>query len=148
MSRRIAALALIGLTVTGLASCTASPDPATNSATGDAPGDDGQSVAQACALVQDTISAATADVEDVGAEDPAAAVDAMRAAASELSESAGSITNDAMAALLPSLQELFTQTADIMGAIVDGDTSKAGEMTALGEKFSSTTDEFQTLCLS
>lgn len=164
LTHRIAALAVTAVAVLGLTACSGLPlgsagsDAPTASASrsasaepvapgeGDSSGDSGQSVADACTLVQDTITAATAEFENVSAEDPSAVVAAMDAAAQSIADAATQVTNDEVAALLPSLQGMFEQVAGVMQAIVDGDVSKLGELEALGTQFQETSRQFQDLC--
>jgi hypothetical protein len=93
MHRSIAAVVLVALATLGLAACTASPTPsetgtATVEAGPDGPGDAGQSTEDACALVRDSVVAAAEEFETAGADDPASVVEAMRAAAGRLGETA------------------------------------------------------------
>ena len=41
---------------------------------------------------------------------------------------------------------MFSSVADVMQAIVDGDTSKVKDLKALGESFQQTSERFQELC--
>jgi ABC-type amino acid transport substrate-binding protein len=144
MFQRCAALALAAVVAFGLTACTAPDSPARG--TGDAPGDGGQSVAEACRLIEDTIADATSEFQQTAAEDPVAVVDAMKAAAQTLSDSASQITNDDVAALLPGLQGMFEQVAELMAAVVEGDVTKTDDIAALGDRFSETSETFQELC--
>lgn len=149
MNRRIAALAIAAVAVFGLTACTASPESApTSSTTADAGAEDpdGQSVAEACALIQDTIQEAAAEFEGATEGDPAVIVEAMRDAADDLANAAEEITNADVAAVLPGVQEMFEKTADLMQSIVEGDVSKIGELADLGTEFQSTVQEFHDLC--
>ena len=147
MNRRIAALTIVGIALFGLTACTASPAPSPGaSRTADTPDADGQSVAEACALVQDTIEQASEDFQDAAQDDPSAVVEAMKAAAAKLSEAAEQITNDDVAAVLPGVEEMFTTTADILQDIVEGDVSKIGELGTIGETFQETVQQLEDLC--
>ncbi|MBU4465658.1 MAG: hypothetical protein KKH75_07405, partial [Actinobacteria bacterium] len=119
---------------------------AQTSGSSDRAGDDGQSVADACSLVQQTITDATAEFGESSSSDPATVVAAMKAAAGKVAEVSGKITNDQVAALLPNLQNMFSQMADTVEAVAGGDVSKAGDLTTLGTKFQETGDTFQKLC--
>lgn len=149
-ARSIAAFTIAATAALGLAACTGSPSPAGSGAasqgSADGPGDAGQSTADACALVQDTISEATDEFESASAEDPSSVVASMNAAADKLGATASQITNDEVAALLPELQEMFATTADVMQSIVDGDTSKLGDLSELGTDFQATGEKFQAIC--
>lgn len=147
MRRLIATLVLAAAAATGLSACTGSPaQTGSISAGADAPGDDGQSTAQACALVQQTIDDATAEFESAASADPSTVVDGMRAAAQKLSDASAQVTNDSVAALLPSLQDMFVRVSDVMAAIVQGDVTKVGDLSRLGTQFQETSREFQELC--
>ena len=160
MPRRTAALTLfatLGVAgLVGLSGCTGAPAAPSSSTAGtgtggssqqeDAGGDAGQSTQDACALVQDTISDATARFESAGSEDPAAVIEAMNAAANQLAEAAPQITNDEVAALIPSLQGMFTQAGEVMTAVVAGDTSKIEDLAGLGTSFQETSEAFQKVC--
>lgn len=156
--RRIAALVLSGVLLTSVTACSGIPflsggsspastsSPRSTEGSGDATGDGGQSAAQACAIVQDTITQATNEFQNISAEDPAAVVQAMQTAAEGIAAASSQITNDQVAALLPSLQDTFQQIADAMGAIAQGDVSKLAEIEKLGTTFQETSQKFQELC--
>ncbi|WP_345801732.1 hypothetical protein AAIB33_01125 [Microbacterium sp. AZCO] len=148
MNRRIAALTIAAVALLGLTACTASPDSNADSspAASDAAGDEGQSVADACALIQDTITDATKEFGNAASDDPAAVVEAMKSAADKISAAADQVTNDDVAAILPDLQQMFAKTAEVMQSIVEGDVSKLDELTALGDSFKETSQRFQDLC--
>ena len=151
MNRRITALAIVvAATVFGLTSCTAFPTPSpTASSTAEAsetPDAEGQSVAEACALVQDTIEQASKDFQDAAQDDPAAVVEAMKTAAAELGDAADQITNEDVAAVLPGVQEMFDTTAGILQDIVEGDVSAIGKLATIGETFQETVQQFEDLC--
>ena len=135
----------------GLTACTGSPTSGLASPTAqssDLPGDDGQSAADACALVQQSIDDAADEFAGIATADPAAVVEAMRSAAERLSATATEITNDEVAALVPSLQDMFGQVGEVMDAVAKGDVTKAGELSELGEKFQATSQAFQEVCPS
>ncbi|SIT88167.1 hypothetical protein [Microbacterium sp. RU33B] len=151
MNRRITALTLAAVALFGLTACTAptvSPTTSTSAGAGTDGGSsgDGQTVAEACALVQQTITEATSEFESAASADPASVVEAMRNAADSIAGAASQVSNDEVAALLPSLQEMFGKTSEIMQALVDGDVSKLGEMAEIGQSFQETTETFQELC--
>ncbi|MFS0733778.1 hypothetical protein ABC304_17465 [Microbacterium sp. 1P10UB] len=151
-----AALALTATAVFGMTACTASPTaaPAVSgsagasapASSGDDAGDGGQSTADACALVQQTISAATDDFQSASAEDPGAVADSMTAAAEQLSSISAQVTNDQVAAVVPELKDMFTQASGIMRSVADGDMSKVGDLTDLGTQFQETGQRFADIC--
>ncbi|GAA2003284.1 hypothetical protein [Microbacterium ulmi] len=145
MRRTIAATTLVLAALLGLTACTGAPGTA-SSGHADADGDGGQSVADACQIIQQTIADAADDFQGGATSDPAAIADAMQSAASELQDAASRVTNDEVAALLPSLQDMFGQTAEVMQGLVDGDVSKVGDLAGLGQQFQETTQKFQDLC--
>jgi len=148
LARRIAAITLAATAVFGLAACTPSPAAPTPGSTvgADASGDDGQSVKDACALVQATIEDATAEFENAGTGDPAAVVEAVKVAAQKIADASSQITNDEVAAILPSLQDMFAKVGETMTALVQGDVTKIDDLSALGETFQTTTQKFQEIC--
>jgi hypothetical protein len=145
----IAALAVTSALICGLSACTASP-PAPTLTSGtesrDQPGDEGQSTADACALIQEDVQAAAEEFEGLSTADPAAVFEAMRSAADKLSDTATQITNDEVAALVPPLQDMFTRVSDVMEAISGGDATRIGELAELGPEFERTSRAFQELC--
>jgi hypothetical protein len=152
LPRRIAAVTIAFAAVVGLSACSAFPlgGPAASESAApretDASGDEGQSTQDACALVQETIEEATAEFDNLDAQDPAAVVDAMEAAAQGIADVSSEVTNDEVAALLPSLQSMFEQVSEVMAAIVAGDTENMTELSELGTSFQETTTQFQELC--
>jgi hypothetical protein len=68
--------------------------------------------------------------------------------AAELSDTAAQVTNDEVAALLPSVQDMFSQVAEVMDAVVKGDVTKVDELSQLGEQFRATSEAFQEVCSS
>ncbi|MET0813507.1 MAG: hypothetical protein ABWY03_10650 [Microbacterium sp.] len=148
IARRIAILALTATAVFGLAACTSSstPSPTGSSVGSDSAGDEGQSVEDACALVQGTITEVTAEFENLGSGDPAAVVEAVKAASQKIGDVSSQITNDEVAAIVPSLQDMFAQVGETMTAIVEGDVTKLDDLSALGESFETTTQQFQEIC--
>lgn len=150
-SRRFAAVTIVVAAVVGLPACTGAPTsglPSPTAQSSDLPGDEGQSAADACALVQQTIEDATDEFAGASTADPAAVVEAMRSAAAKLSDAAASITNDQVAALVPSLQDMFAQVGEVMDAVARGDVTKVGELSELGKKFQATSRAFQEVCPS
>jgi len=149
MNHRIAALTIAAAALFGLTACTASPDASpTTGSTSDASEASGeaQSVADACALVQETIEEASEDFRNAAQDDPSAVVETMKAAAAELTAAAEQITNEDVAAVLPGVEEMFSTTAEILQDIVEGDVSKIGELATLGETFQETVQQFEELC--
>ena len=149
-SPRFAGLALAAVALLGITGCTAASNGSSSpESSSSAPADESggeQTTEEACTIVQETISGATAEFEGLDTEDPAAAVEAMQAAAQSLSDVSSEITNDEVAALVPSLQSMFEQVADVMEAIVAGETDRLGEIEQLGTEFQETTTQFQELC--
>ena len=154
-TRTIASLTLATVALLGLTACTGSPagtgapaDPSASRSTqsSDQPGDDGQSTADACALIQESIQEATAEFQSVATADPAAVVDAMTSAAERLSDTATQVTNDEVADVVPALQEMFTQAAEVMDAISLGDVSKVDDLSQIGTKLQETSETFQEIC--
>jgi hypothetical protein len=97
MNRRIAALAIAASALLGLTACSmipglgtegiVSPAPSDGAVgNGDASGDDGQTAAEACAIIEDAITSATEGYESATDGDLTTVVEAMRAAAADLTE--------------------------------------------------------------
>ncbi|WP_375385386.1 hypothetical protein [uncultured Microbacterium sp.] len=149
-----ATIALSTAAVLGLSACTGNPansDAVTSassaaSAGAAAPGTSSQTAAEACALVQQSITDATTQLQSATTSDPSAIVDAMTSASQKLASAAPSITNDQVAALVPALQDMFTQVSDVMGAIAKGDVGKAGDLSTLSTRFEDTSAKFQAIC--
>jgi hypothetical protein len=149
MSHRIVAVVLAAVAVLGLSACTASPAVPENGAVTpgtDQPGDEGQSTADACALIQQSIQEATEEFESAATADPATAAAAMTSAAERLGENAAEITNDEVAALLPPLRDMFAEVGAVMDDIVQGDTSKVPELSRLGAELRETSEAFKEVC--
>ena len=146
MSHRVAALTLAAVALLGLTACTSPASVTPDSRSSDAPGDAGQSTADACALVQQGIEDATAQFDNAASADPQSVVDAMKTAAQTLADTAAQVTNDEVAAVLPSLQDMFTEASEVMEAIVKGDASKFDDLSQLGTKFTETSEAFQAIC--
>lgn len=153
LSRRLAAVVIVAGALAGLTACTGSPagsstpSPSTSSSAEAGGGSgDGQTTEEACQLVNDTITAATQEFENLAADDPSAVVEGMQAAAQSLADASTQITNEEVAAIIPELQEMFEQTAEVMSAIVDGDTDRLGELQEIGSSFAETTQRFGELC--
>jgi len=149
MSHRIAAVLITAAAVWGLTACTSSPTAPASTPTShssDQPGDDGQSTADACAIIQQSIQDATVEFENAATTDPATAAQAMISAAEHLADRAAQVTNDEVAALLPGLQEMFAAVGETMNAIVAGDASRAGELSQLGTDLRVTSEAFQEVC--
>ena len=149
MSRRIAAIALAVTGLLGLTACSGFPlgSPVSTTVPADAPGDEGQSIEEACQLIQDTITEASTEFEQSPNEDPAAVVAAMKAAGQKLADTASQITNDEVAAIMPALQQMFEQVGEVMAAIVEGDDTRVDELKELGQTFRETSEKFQDLCV-
>lgn len=149
MRRRFAAVALALALAAGLAACSGSAaGENTPEVTRDQAGDQGQSTADACALVQGSIEEAGEAFASASADDPSSVVDAMRAASDELVSVSAQITNDEVAALLPSLSEMFAQASEAMDAVASGDATRLGEIGEAFGTFEATSARFQELCAS
>lgn len=161
LPRRFAALTLAAVALIGLTGCTGFPtgtagstpsatssDSAdgSDSGTGEGSADGEQTTAEACALIEETMTEATAGFENLDPENPDAIVEGMEAAVQTLSDLSTEITNEEVAAILPELQTTFQQVADIMAAIVAGDASKVAEFEQLGASFQETGERYQELC--
>jgi ABC-type glycerol-3-phosphate transport system substrate-binding protein len=150
-SRRFAAVVIAAAALAGLTACTGSPAGSNSSApSSSAPAEGGgegtQSTEEACQLVQDTITDATAEFEQATGEDPQAAAEAFQAAAQSIADASAEVTNEEVAAILPDLQQLFESVAEVLPAIIEGDTSKLTEFEEIGTDLQSSMQQFQELC--
>ena len=112
----------------------------------DAPGDEGQSKEDACALIQESIEEAADEFESAPTDDPGAVVDSMKEAALRIAEIAGKITNDEVAAIVPALQAMFAEAGEVMEAVASGDVSQVDDLSELGTTFQETSEAFQEIC--
>ena len=142
-SLRIAVLTVAAVTVLGLTGCTGG---AGTPASSDRSDGGTQTTAEACDLVNDIMTDASAEFENMDPNDPDAVVEAMDAAVQSLAEASDQVTNEEVKTILPELQSMFGQVAVLMSAIVEGDASKVGELEELGEGFQETGARFQELC--
>jgi hypothetical protein len=157
MNRTFPAAAMTAAALLLLVGCTGDAEPYTaataataeDESTGqsqDAPGDDGQSVEDACAVIAQTITDATAEFDGGDADDLAAVAEAMEAAAAELATEAGAITNDEVAALVPDLQQMFAEAGEVFVALGEGDASGVEDLEEIGTRFQETGAAFEELC--
>jgi hypothetical protein len=149
--RLVAAVIIAATAGLGLVACTGGPAPdstsdASSGAGADQPGDGGQSTADACALVQQTISDAAAEFSSASVDDPAVVVDGMKAAAQKLGDASAQVTNDQIAALLPPLRTAFEKAADVMQSVADGDVSKLADSAQLSTDIQEPLQAFQEIC--
>ncbi|WP_214466148.1 hypothetical protein [Microbacterium flavescens] len=145
LPHRLAALTLAAVALIGLTGCTG---PGAGNGDQSASGTDNgtQTTTEACEVVNDIMTEATAEFENMDPNDPDAVVEAMDAAVQSLSDASEQVSNEEVAAILPDLQAMFGQVADLMAAIVEGDTSKVGELEDLGASFKETGARFEELC--
>ncbi len=134
--------AIASIAALGLTGCSAGGYPDSN---GQA--EQSQSVADACAIVTDEVDSAVAGFQGASQDDPAVAVEAMRSASDALGQAANRVTNREVGALIPDLQDLFSQLGDATeDVLVNGDDSQAGTLQSLAGDFEGTLTEFQELC--
>ena len=146
LPHRLAALTLAAVAALGLTGCTGAGGGSGAPTSSDASDGGTQTTAEACELVNDIMTDATAEFENMDPNDPDAVVEAMDAAVQSLADASDQVTNEDVAAILPDLQAMFGQVADLMSAIVEGDTSKVGELQDLGAGFQETGARFEELC--
>lgn len=167
MNRRMIALTISAVALFGLTGCTgtlvpvesassgagasapasASPDAGDDGADGgDAAG--GQSVAEACAIINTGMNDAMTEFQNVDASsDPQTIVDAMTTASNAIGAATGEIDNAEVVTAATGLQESFAQIAEVSKAVlVDGDTSQATQMATLGENVQTSVTAFYELC--
>lgn len=142
--RRIPAAILLGVAVL-LGGCTAAGS-GSSSSRADAPGDEGQSTAEACTIVRETVDEATTAFASASPDDPAAVVDALQSASARLAEVAPRVTNDEVAALLTPLGDMFTRAAEAMEALAGGDVTRMMEISELSTSLQESAAAYQDLC--
>jgi len=173
MNRRITALLVTAVTLFGLTACTGAPSagsdvessgaPSSSAPqapdasaspspdTSEGPADDSSasaSVAEACAVISDAVTEATAGFEEMQApDDPQAAIDAMKASAEAIGAALGGIDNDEVAAAARGMQAGFMGMAEATKALVEGDVSKAAELQKLSTEIVTSFTAFQELCV-
>lgn len=146
MRRTITALT-IAVALVGLTACSGSPS-ATKPSSSDAAAPTvaaGQTAAEACGVLDSTMTEATKGFTDAES-DPAAAVASLQDAVSALDSLTPKITNAEVAALMPPLKESFSQLTIAMDALIKGDVSKASELTDLMPEIQDTMEKLQTIC--
>ncbi|WP_127818703.1 hypothetical protein [Microbacterium sp. CPCC 204701] len=153
LNRGLAAVAITAIALLGMTACTGTPISSSNGSTSSSesapPAEEsgsGQTVAEACALIEDTMNQAMQEYENMSVEDPAALIAAMDAAVQSLSDASAQVTNEEVGALMPSLQEMFQTLADAFTALADGDMSKLTELEGVTAEFQQTATRFQELC--
>lgn len=137
---------VVALALTGCAGSPAVGDAGAASAPADRPGDDGQSTGDACAIVQTSIDEATAAFSSASPSDPAAVVEALKAASAELVSVSEQVTNDEVAALLPPLRDMFAEASEAMAALSAGDVTRMADIARLSTSFQEAAGAYQELC--
>lgn len=154
LHRGLAAVAITATAMLGLSACTGAPIVSSGSSTPSQsapPADDsgasgGQTVAEACALIADTMTQAGSGFENIASGDFATMIDAMEAATQGLADASSEVTNEEVAALLPSFQDMFQKLVDGLTAISEGDTEALAEFENLGTEYQETAERYETLC--
>ncbi|MGC5222405.1 hypothetical protein ACPW96_07345 [Micromonospora sp. DT81.3] len=171
MNRRITALTIAAVAVLGLTSCAATPSTGGGTAGSSEPsasasqapeasggsesdsdsstgGGDSSGIADACAVIGQAITDATAGMEGVEpSADPQAAIDAMNASAEAIGAAISDIDNEEVAAAAKGLQEGFAGIAEATAAVMGGDVTKAAELETLSTEFEESFTAFQELCV-
>lgn len=164
MNRRTTALALVAVAGLGLTACTGSPAASPSGSTeASAPAGgsgSGQTVAEACAVVQGSIEDTMAEFEsamsefsDLSASDPTAAfeamgtaAEAMNAAGANLGEIGDQVSNTEVAEALPALEDAFVRLGEVFTAVGDGDMTRIAELQTLPVELQESVQRFQELC--
>ena len=141
MNRRLATVAITAAAIFGLSACAGSP-----TGGGAAPAEKEQTVAEACAVIADTMTDATSEFQDLSMDDMASVIEAMDAATASLDDASTKVTNEEVAELLPQLQEMFQKASEGMTAISEGDLDKLAEFQDLGTEFQDVVADYQELC--
>ena len=136
-----ALLLVVALLATG---CTGAAAPASSGTAVDQPGDAGQSTAEACALVASTIADVGSGVSEQS--DAQAAASALADASARLRDTQPQITNDAVAAAVVPLIELYASVGDAMTAMATGDASKLDDLAGLSADMQGALGRFGEVC--
>ncbi len=97
--------------------------------------------------MQQTIADATDEFESAASDDPTQVVESMKSAAEKLAAVSATVTNDQVAALVPSLAGACSaRPAEVMQAVVDGDVSKVGDLSRARHRVPGDQREFQEIC--
>lgn len=143
MTRRLPrALPFLAIAALLLTACTG--DGADGGGGDDAAGT--QSVAAACATIDETLTEAAGGLQQLDPADPAAATATMQTIADGVAEAAASVDNAEVAALLPDLESGFRSAAEAMTALAAGDASRAAELSAAVGEVQSSITAFGELC--
>ena len=141
LNRRLATISITAAAIFGLSACAGSP-----TGGGAAPAEKEQTVAQACAVIADTMNDATSEFQEMSMDDMDSVIQAMDAAIASLDDASAKVTNDEVAELLPQLQEMFQKASEGMTAISEGDLEKLTEFQDMGTEFQDVIADYTELC--
>lgn len=142
LALRVATITLTVAVSAALAGCTGTGAPASSPA----PRGSSQSIAEACDVVRASVADAAAELQQLDATDPQAAVAAMTRVADGLGTAADAVDNADVSSLLPTLQGDFTKTADILQAIAGGDLSQLAALQQSAGDIQASFEAFSELC--
>ena len=161
MNRKIAAWTIAAVAVLGLTACSGAPSasdegsdeitsseaPAENTAedTGD------QSVADACKVATEDITAATASLSNLDLEaataDPQGTLDTFTATTDALGTAVESVNNAEVKDAVTAIHEDFTELRDLLSAVlIDQDLAAAEGLTTMNADLQTSAAAFYTLC--
>lgn len=105
-----------------------------------------QTVAEACALVRESVDDAAHALGSLDTSDPQAAAAAVSALSERIQDAAATIDNTDVAAVLPGLQSGFAAAAAALQATAGGDLSQLPALQQSATDIQSSLGEFAELC--
>ncbi len=157
MNRRIAVLTIAAAAMLGLSACSGSPasEPGGTADSGTAAEGttSDQSVADACAVVQTKMEAASTALSEIDitstTSDPQTTIDAFSETVDGIGDAAESVSNDEVKTATTAVHEDFVTVRDLMQKVlIDQDTSVAGELSTATAEMQTSGNELNTLCTS
>ncbi|REJ05269.1 hypothetical protein DY023_10460 [Microbacterium bovistercoris] len=156
MNRRIAAIAIAAVAILGLSACSGTPasdssSGKSSSASKEAPETTDQSVADACKIATDKVSAASSGLQDIdmskAASDPQGTIDALTTLVDSLGEASESVSNPEVKAAVTDFHDSYAQLRDVFKkVVVDGDTSAASDISTLTGDLNDSVKALTELC--
>lgn len=129
--RRISATSIAAAAMLGLTAC----------------GSGGQSVADACKLVDEQMQEAAAGLQGISPTDPEVG-DRIGEFSTSLSEAADTVTNEEVKPVIEKISASFGEMSEALATATDGDLSKLTELQETANGLQTTLQEYTTLCTS
>lgn len=159
MNRQIAAWTIAVVAVLGLTACSGSPgesddtsaDSSASESTPAAEASTDQSVADACAMVGEKVSAATGSLSGLdistAMDDPQGTVDSFSDTVAAIGEAAEAVTNSEVKDATAAVYEDFGALRDLLSTVlVDKDTSVSAELAAVSSDVQESASALGALC--